>query len=50
MAAIPTGRLGLEGAVTAHRTLADRAFVALHDAIVTGAVAPGERLPIEELG
>jgi DNA-binding GntR family transcriptional regulator len=45
-----TGRLGLEPAATAHRTLADRAFAALHDAIVTGALAPGERLPIEELG
>jgi len=33
-----------------HRTLADRAFAALHDAIVTGQLAPGERLPIEELG
>jgi len=47
---IGAGRLGLEGAATAHRTLADRAFGALHDAIVTGALAPGERLPIEELG
>jgi DNA-binding GntR family transcriptional regulator len=36
--------------VSSHRTLADRAFGALHDAIVTGALAPGERLPIEELG
>jgi DNA-binding GntR family transcriptional regulator len=42
------GRLGLERA--AHRTLADGAFAALHDAIVTGELAPGERLPIEELG
>ena len=33
-----------------HRTLADRAFVALHDSIVAGHLAPGERLPIEELG
>ncbi len=33
-----------------HRTLADRAFAALHDAIVAGHLAPGERLPIEELG
>jgi DNA-binding GntR family transcriptional regulator len=47
---IDTGRLGLERVVSAHRTLADRAFGALHDAIVTGALAPGERLPIEELG
>jgi len=48
--AIGAGRLGLEAAATAHRTLADRAFSALHDAIVAGALAPGERLPIEELG
>jgi DNA-binding GntR family transcriptional regulator len=40
------GAAGLER----HRTLADRAFAALHDAIVTGQLAPGERLPIEELG
>jgi DNA-binding GntR family transcriptional regulator len=33
-----------------HRTLADRAFAAIHDAIVAGQLAPGERLPIEELG
>jgi DNA-binding GntR family transcriptional regulator len=33
-----------------HRTLADSAFSALHDAIVAGHLAPGERLPIEELG
>lgn len=32
-----------------HRTLAERAFATLHEAIVTGALAPGERLPIEEL-
>jgi DNA-binding GntR family transcriptional regulator len=32
-----------------HRTLAERAFAALHEAIVTGVLAPGERLPIEEL-
>ena len=32
-----------------HRTLAERAFAALHEAIVTGKLAPGERLPIEEL-
>jgi DNA-binding GntR family transcriptional regulator len=32
-----------------HRTLAERAFAALHEAIVTGGLAPGERLPIEEL-
>jgi DNA-binding GntR family transcriptional regulator len=32
-----------------HRTLAERAFAALHEAIVTGVLPPGERLPIEEL-
>jgi DNA-binding GntR family transcriptional regulator len=47
---IESSRLGLEGLAGGHRTLADRAFGALHDAIVTGALAPGERLPIEELG
>jgi len=33
----------------AHRTLAERAFATLHEAIVTGVLSPGERLPIEEL-
>ena len=42
--------LAATGARDSHRTLADRAFAALHDAIVTGQLAPGERLPIEELG
>ena len=32
-----------------HRTLAERAFATLHEAIVTGVLSPGERLPIEEL-
>ena len=32
-----------------HRTLAERAFTTLHEAIVTGVLVPGERLPIEEL-
>lgn len=32
-----------------HRTLASRAFAALHEAVVTGVFEPGERLPIEEL-
>ena len=39
-----------EGLSEGHRTLADRAFGALHEAIVAGHLAPGERLPIEELG
>jgi DNA-binding GntR family transcriptional regulator len=32
-----------------HRTLAEKAFIALHEAILTGRLRPGERLPIEEL-
>lgn len=36
-------------AAGSHRTLAERAFAALHEAIVTGRLAPGERLPIEDL-
>ena len=32
-----------------HRTLSERAFATLHEAIVTGVLAPGERLPIEDL-
>jgi DNA-binding GntR family transcriptional regulator len=32
-----------------HRTLAERAYAALHEAIVTGVLTPGERLTIEEL-
>ncbi|MEA2197970.1 MAG: hypothetical protein QOJ25_2021 [Solirubrobacteraceae bacterium] len=31
------------------RTLAEKAFETLHEAIVTGRLRPGERLPIEEL-
>lgn len=32
-----------------HRTLAEKAFVALHDAILSGEIAPGARLRIEDL-
>jgi DNA-binding GntR family transcriptional regulator len=32
-----------------HRTLAERAFTTIHEAIVTGVLSPGVRLPIEEL-
>lgn len=39
----------VEGASGGHRTLAERAFTTLHEAIVTGLIAPGERLPIEDL-
>jgi DNA-binding GntR family transcriptional regulator len=33
----------------AHRTLADHAFAAIHSAILSGELEPGERLPIEDL-
>lgn len=36
-------------AVPAHRTLAEKAFISLHDAILTGKLRPGERIPIEDL-
>ena len=42
-------KLAALGPSGAHRTLAERAFATLHEAIVTGVLAPGERLPIEEL-
>jgi DNA-binding GntR family transcriptional regulator len=32
-----------------HRTLADHAFAAIHSAILSGELEPGERLPIEDL-
>jgi DNA-binding GntR family transcriptional regulator len=32
-----------------HRTLAEKAYDTLHQAIITGALRPGARLPIEEL-
>src|SRR5580704_4137435 len=32
-----------------HRTLAEKAFDTLHQAIITGRLRPGTRLPIEEL-
>jgi DNA-binding GntR family transcriptional regulator len=50
MASSGMTRLAGSGVLEGHRTLADRAFAALHDAIVAGHLAPGERLPIEELG
>lgn len=37
------------GASGGHRTLAEKAFDALHSAIVTGRLRPGARLPIEDL-
>lgn len=33
----------------AHRTLAEKAFISLHQAILTGKLQPGERIPIEDL-
>jgi DNA-binding GntR family transcriptional regulator len=50
MASSGMTKLAGSGVLEGHRTLADRAFAALHDAIVAGHLAPGERLPIEELG
>ena len=37
------------GTSRGHRTLAEKAYDTLHTAIVTGALRPGARLPIEEL-
>src|SRR3954471_12721933 len=42
-------RLGEVAVASGHRTLAEKAFGALHEAILTGRLQPGERLPIEEL-
>jgi DNA-binding GntR family transcriptional regulator len=33
----------------AHRTLAEKAFGSLHEAIVSGRLRPGERLPIDDI-
>ncbi|HTU97794.1 MAG TPA: GntR family transcriptional regulator [Solirubrobacteraceae bacterium] len=42
--------LGTGGAPSrGHRTLAEKAYETLHAAIITGALRPGARLPIEEL-
>ena len=41
--------LAEEGRGRGHRTLAEKAFDALHGAIITGQLRPGTRLPIEEL-
>ena len=37
------------GTSRGHRTLAEKAYETLHQAITTGALRPGARLPIEEL-
>ncbi|MGI9556563.1 MAG: GntR family transcriptional regulator [Solirubrobacterales bacterium] len=39
----------VKAAASGHRTLAEKAFATLHEAIVTGVLEPGERLPIEGL-
>jgi DNA-binding GntR family transcriptional regulator len=46
---LSTSTLGNWTPDAGHRTLAEKAFVALHDAIVAGELQPGERLPIEDL-
>jgi DNA-binding GntR family transcriptional regulator len=45
LAVLATGSTASRG----HRTLAEKAYETLHTAIVTGALRPGARLPIEEL-
>jgi len=40
---------GYPGRGRDHRTLAEKAFVSIHGAILTGNLKPGERIPIEEL-
>lgn len=40
---------GDERRVRDHRTLAEKAFISIHDAILTGKLRPGERIPIEDL-
>jgi DNA-binding GntR family transcriptional regulator len=37
------------GGIPAHRTLAEKAFISLQEAILTGSLSPGERIPIEDL-
>lgn len=49
MAAASDNGLGGLARAGGHRTLAEQAFASLHEAIVTGVLSPGERLPIEEL-
>jgi DNA-binding GntR family transcriptional regulator len=44
-----TERLSARIDSTGPRTLAEKAFEALHDAIIGGSLAPGERLTIEDL-
>jgi DNA-binding GntR family transcriptional regulator len=44
-----TDRRQLLRSTSGHRTLAEKAFDRLHQAIIQGEIPPGERLPIEEL-
>lgn len=46
---VPPQRLAALRPAGGHRTLAERAYATLHEAIVTGVLKPGERLPIEDL-
>lgn len=41
--------LGESAGARGHRTLAEKAFISLHEAILTGTLRPGERIPIEDL-
>ena len=45
----PWPSLGESSGVRDHRTLAEKAFISLHEAILTGMLRPGERIPIEDL-
>jgi DNA-binding GntR family transcriptional regulator len=49
MATAPANTGRVLSAPKGHRTLAEKAFDALHGAILAGVLAPGERLPIEDL-
>lgn len=42
-------RVAAANAPRGHRTLAEKAFATLHEAVVTGVLRPGEVLPIDEL-
>jgi DNA-binding GntR family transcriptional regulator len=45
----PWPALGDSSGVRDHRTLAEKAFISLHEAILSGQLRPGERIPIEDL-
>ena len=46
---VAAGKLSALVPVDGRRTLGERAVATLHEAILTGVLAPGERLPIEDL-